>query len=68
MRKSGDLPELAELITITEKYKTYCKSIDRSLKDGEGWINGKFWENDWTTPEDAPEPEWDGKGLPPRRL
>lgn len=36
------------LISATETYKAYCQSIDRSLKDGQGWLNDRYWENEWT--------------------
>lgn len=36
------------LISATETYKAYCQSIDRPLKDGQGWVNGRYWENEWT--------------------
>lgn len=40
--------DLDELISKTEQYKNYCVSVERSYKDGQGWINGRFFETEWT--------------------
>ena len=36
------------IIDCVPVYKSYCESADRSLKDGQGWLNGRFWETEWT--------------------
>lgn len=36
------------LVKAVSPYKAYCLSADRSLKDGQGWLNGRFWESVWT--------------------
>lgn len=33
----------------TRKYLSYCQSIDRSLLDGEGFINQRAFETDWAS-------------------
>jgi len=40
--------DVSLLIAEAKKYKEYCQSADRSLKDGQGWLNGRFWESTWT--------------------
>jgi len=36
------------LIELTRQYLDYCKKTDRALKDGEGYLNGRYWEGEWT--------------------
>lgn len=36
------------LEAVTEQYKSYCSSMDRPLKDGQGWLNSRFFEDTWT--------------------
>jgi len=39
--------EIAEIMKSLPIYKEYCESSNRFKKDGQGWINGRFWETDW---------------------
>ena len=48
-QKQNPTQEEQELIkSCIPEYKAYCISAERSFKDGQGWINGRFWENKWT--------------------
>lgn len=38
----------SEIIASTEKYISYCKSIDRAMLDGQGFINQRTFETEWT--------------------
>lgn len=41
-------------------YKAYCLSAERSLKDGQGWLNGRFWETEWTHEAQGTKPKGSG--------
>lgn len=41
-------PPIDELIQITLQYKEYCKSMDRPLMDGQGWLRQRFFDSVWT--------------------
>jgi hypothetical protein len=45
-KEVSPLPD--NIIAITEEYVSYCKSTERQMKDGEGWLNGGFFETTWT--------------------
>lgn len=51
--------ERAAILSCIPVYKAYCTENQRSLKDGQGWINGRFWETDWKNqPKQAnPKPQ-----------
>lgn len=40
------LPE--NLIALTRQYLNYCKKTDRAILDGQGFLNSKAWETEWT--------------------
>lgn len=40
-------PELSTLIESTKKYVAHCKAVDRTQRDGAGYMSGKLWETDW---------------------
>lgn len=42
------LPGLEELTTKTEEYREYCLSMDRPMMDGQGWLNQRYFENEWS--------------------
>lgn len=37
-----------DIIALTQKYISYCKSVDRPLLDGQGFLNQHTWETEWT--------------------
>ncbi len=39
---------VSTLVGASLAYKAYCLSVERPFKDGQGWINGRFWETEWT--------------------
>jgi hypothetical protein len=47
-KQNPSAEEQAAILACVPVYKAYCASADRSLKDGQGWLNGRFWENTWT--------------------
>jgi len=46
-KQIGKMPELYILIQSTKKYLDYCMVNDRRIKDGQGFLNQRYWENDW---------------------
>lgn len=47
-QKTAHKPPLDELIKITEQYKEYCASMERPMMDGQGWINQRYFDSEWT--------------------
>ena len=45
-KKQSPMPE--NLIDITKQYKAYCASADRQVKDGQGFLNQRMFESEWT--------------------
>ena len=39
--------DITAIMECVPKYKAHCASADRSLKDGQGWLNQRFWESEW---------------------
>ena len=59
-------PPIDELIQKTIEYVEYCKSLNRPLMDGQGWLRQRYFDSDWThesqkTKHETPAPaqsEW----------
>jgi len=54
---SPTLEEISDMTKTAPIYKTYCLSVERTLKDGQGWINGRFWESEWTHEAQGTKPK-----------
>jgi len=46
-----------EIVKAVPIYKAYCSSIDRPMKDAQGWLNDHFWETSWTHDAQGTKPE-----------
>jgi len=61
LSKRGELPELPMLLEHTKTYLAHLEATERTQKDAEGWLNGKFWESDWTVRKSKAELEQERK-------
>ena len=52
--KASDVESLCRSAT---EYKDYCLSVERSLRDGQGWLNGRLWETEWTHEAQGTKPK-----------
>ena len=51
------LPSIEKMIASVKEYITYCKSTERTQRDGAGYISGKLWETEWTHDAQNTKPE-----------
>lgn len=57
MKQLELLPPIDDLINRTKQYKTYCAERDRPMMDGQGWLNQRYFESDWTHDAQGTKPE-----------